>query len=484
MADITEVEISPAPLEQLAQFLAPDRRERLRTTAVHAHAMLAGRTIWNINSTASGGGVAEMLATLLAYVRGAGVQTRWAVLHADPAFFAITKRLHNAIHGSPGDGGALGATQHAHYEDVLAKNLADLAPNVRPGDIVLLHDPQTAGLVDGLKDAGAHVIWRCHIGADEASEHSDAGWTFLRPYAEPADAFIFSRAKYAPPWVPRERLRVIPPSIDPFAVKNRDLDPHDVTRILRLARLAGLAGLARPGDQATDEPFPFAGRDGRQRAVRRHTLLGDTVPPPDDARWVVQVSRWDRLKDMTGVMTAFAEHVAPANPNAHLLLVGPAVTGVADDPEGAAVLSECEGQHGGLPSDLRGRVHLVRVPMDDLDENALIVNAIQRRADVVVQKSLAEGFGLTVTEAMWKSRPVVASAVGGIPDQIVDGRDGLLVDPLDLPAVGKAVCRVLENESLGHELGARAKERVRTDFLGDRHLTQYVDLFGQLLGAT
>ena len=479
MADIAEVEISPAPLEQLAQFLAPERRERLRTTAVHAHAMLAGRTIWNINSTASGGGVAEMLATLLAYVRGAGVQTRWAVLHADPAFFAITKRLHNAVHGSRGDGGPLGPAERAHYESVLAGNLADLAPHVRQDDIVLLHDPQTAGLVDGLKALDAHVIWRCHIGADGASERSDAGWEFLRPYAEPADAFIFSRLKYAPPWVPRERLRVIPPSVDPFAVKNRDLEPDDVTRVLRLAGLAG------PGGTKTDEtPFPFAGRDGRPRVVRRHTLLGDAVPPPPDARWVVQVSRWDRLKDMAGVMTAFADHVAPANPDAHLLLVGPAVAGVADDPEGAAVLAECERQHGGLPTDLRSRVHLVRVPMDDLHENALIVNAIQRRADVVVQKSLAEGFGLTVTEAMWKARPVVASAVGGIPDQIVDGRDGLLVDPLDLPAVGKAVRRVLENDPLGRELGAHAQERVRTDFLGDRHLTQYVDLFGQLLGAT
>jgi trehalose synthase len=203
-------------------------------------------------------------------------------------------------------------------------------------------------------------------------------------------------------------------------------------------------------------------------------------PPPAGARFVVQVSRWDRLKDMAGVMTAFADWVAPEHPDSYLLLVGPDVAAVSDDPEGAEVLAECQQQWLTLPEDVRDRVLLVRVPMDDLDENAVIVNAIQRRASVVVQKSFAEGFGLTVTEAMWKARPVVASAVGGIPDQIATGVQGVLVDPRDLQAAGQAIAKLLADPAEATRLGMAARERVRDEFLEDRHLSQYIDLFCEL----
>jgi trehalose synthase len=190
---------------------------------------------------------------------------------------------------------------------------------------------------------------------------------------------------------------------------------------------------------------------------------------------VVQVSRWDRLKDPLGVMQAFAEHV-PTDSRAHLALAGPDVEAVADDPEGAEVLAEVTAAWQDLPTEVRRRVHLLGLPMDDADENAAIVNALQRRSDVVVQKSLAEGFGLTVSEAMWKGRPVVASAVGGIQDQIEDERTGYLVDPRDLDAFGRRVAALLDDPPTAERIGGAAQARVRDHFLGPRHLEQWVDL--------
>jgi trehalose synthase len=194
----------------------------------------------------------------------------------------------------------------------------------------------------------------------------------------------------------------------------------------------------------------------------------------------VQVSRWDRLKDMAGVMEGFAR-LSPRRADAHLMLVGPAVAGVTDDPEGAQVFAESLETWRTLPAGVRERVHLASVPMDDPGQNATIVNAVQRHAAVVVQKSLAEGFGLTVTEAMWKGRPVIGSAVGGIRDQIEDGRSGVLVDPRDTGAFAAALERVLGDERLARRLGAAAHLRVRDQYLGDRHLGQYAELFQTVL---
>jgi trehalose synthase len=187
---------------------------------------------------------------------------------------------------------------------------------------------------------------------------------------------------------------------------------------------------------------------------------------------------------MPGVMNGFVEHVDPSL-DAHLLLCGPAVTGVADDPEAAEVLDECLALWRDLPHAARSRVHLACIPMADPDENASIVNAIQRHASVVVQKSLAEGFGLTVAEAMWKRRPVVASAVGGIVDQIEDGVHGLLLDdPADLPALGAAVESLVRDRATAERLAENAHLRVVDEFLGDRHLEQYARLFQQLAHKT
>lgn len=477
-----EVEVAALPLDRLASILSPERAQRLTQTADRARAGFGDRVIWHVNATSRGGGVAEMLQVLLAYGKGAQIQNRWLVLDGDPEFFVITKRLHNMLHGVPGDGGPLGPLERAHYDAVLAANLMSMLPLVSRGDVVLLHDPQTAGLAEGLRDAGMHVAWRCHVGRDEPNEISDAAWEFLRPLLQNVEAFVFSRRVYAPGWVDDARLAVIAPSIDPFAAKNTSLTPNAVSAILVTA---GLVTGHDPG-----APLHFTRRDGSSGAVRRHGdrggLVLDGPPPPHDARLVLQVSRWDHLKDMAGVMSGFAQLIADQpHDNTHLMLAGPAVSGVTDDPEGAQVLAECREQWLALPASVRNRIHLVSIPMDDVDENAIIVNALQRHAYVVVQKSLVEGFGLTVTEAMWKGRPVVASKVGGIQDQIEDRRDGLLVeDPHNLTMFAATLARVLDDERLGDRLGAAGEARVRAEFLGDRHLEQYVDLFLRLLGPT
>ena len=469
-----QITIEAAPLAALGDLLSAERRDQFIATAVRGRELLADRVVWNVNATAHGGGVAEMLEGLLAFGRGAGVDTRWLVLDGDPEFFAITKRIHNALHGTLDSGAQLAAAEHAHYDHVLQDNLAAMTGLVRPGDIVLLHDPQTAGLSSGIAALGARVIWRSHIGRDEPNAATDTGWAFLRPYLDDAHAFVFSRQTYVPGWVSPDWVRIIAPSIDPSSLKNRELTGAEVGRVLRRV------GLIDGGDG--DEALAFTRRDGTPGTVRRHSNLISGTPPPADAPLVVQVSRWDRLKDMPGVLSSFAEHVASAVPSAHLMLAGPDVSGVTDDPEGAEVLAECRAAWAQLPDSVRQRCHLASIPMDDGDENAVIVNALQRHATVVVQKSLCEGFGLTVTEAMWKGRPVLASATGGIQDQIVDGRDGLLLpDPGDLEGFAQRLRLLLDNPALCEQIGNAAHDRARNEFLGDRHLTQYVDLFEDLL---
>jgi trehalose synthase len=198
---------------------------------------------------------------------------------------------------------------------------------------------------------------------------------------------------------------------------------------------------------------------------------------------VVQVSRWDRLKDMPGVMRGFASKVAGAG-EVHLALVGPDVRAVADDPEGTAVFADCVDQWQALPRAVRDQILLVLLPMDDVEENAAMVNAIQRHAAVIVQKSLFEGFGLTVTEAMWKGRAIVASGVGGIRDQLAHETHALVLDDAgNLDAFGDAVNRLLADPALGRRLGRNAQRRCLAHFLAPRHLLQYVDLLDRLLRA-
>jgi trehalose synthase len=359
------------------------------------------------------------------------------------------------------------------YGEALRQSAKELAEMVRPSDVVVLHDPQTAGLVEAVRKRGTPVIWRCHVGLDMPNEVARRAWRFLLPYVQQADAYVFSREAFAWEGLDESKITVIPPSIDAFSPKNQELDAGSVQAILVAA------GIVRNGS-APAHPCFTRGDGSPGRVDRRADLLEEDTLAPDQSV-VLQVSRWDRLKDPLGVITGFAEHVAPDS-DAHLVYAGPSVTAVADDPEGAEVLAEARSAWGDLPADVRARVHLAQLPLEDGDENAVIVNALQRHADVVVQKSLAEGFGLTVSEGMWKARPVVASRIGGIQDQIVDGQTGVLLDdPRDLTAYGAAVVRLLADGATAERMGHAAQERVRDEFLGPRHLTQYFELASKLL---
>ena len=467
---LREVDVQAFDAARLEPLIGPARVNAFEEAAESVQSALAGRAVWNVNSTAVGGGVAEMLQTLLAYVRGAGVDARWLVIEGDAEFFAITKRIHNGLYGSPGDGGPLGADEHRHYEAVLRRNAEELLALVRPGDLVVVHDPQPAGLAEAVMHAGATVIWRSHVGRDAPNEWTERAWEFLRPYLDEIGAYVVSRSAFAPPWAEAGRTHVIPPSIDPFSAKNEPMSRRNVR--MALAYVGVLDGDGRP------PVVPFTRRDGSPGRINRHVDVVRSGPAVRwDAPFVLQASRWDWMKDMAGVMEGFAEHVDPSL-GAHLVLAGPAVTGVADDPEAAEVFDDCLTRWRALPHAARGRIHLVCTPMADPDEAAAIVNALQRHAAVVVQKSIAEGFGLTVAEAMWKARPVVGSAVGGIVDQITDGEHGLLVDdPSDLAAFGCAVESLLRDPALANLLGRQARMRTAEEFLGDRHLVQYAQLF-------
>lgn len=469
MSRLTEVAVESRAPDRLAALVGDERGARFTAMADATRSALGGRAVINVNSTARGGGVAEMLQTLLAYARGVGVDVRWFVIEGDPLFFDITKRLHNHLYGDRGDGGPLGVAEHRVYEKTLQANADELVTVVRPGDVVVLHDPQTAALAPVARRAGGVVVWRSHVGVDTPTAPVHEAWAFLRPYVEDVDAFVFSRRRFAPPWVGEDRLHVIAPSIDPFSAKNAEMSPAEAERVLRYAGL--LAGEEHPA------PAPFVRRDGSLGRIDRHADIVQTgPPPPSDAPLIVQASRWDRLKDMGGVMEGFARFVDGTG-DAHLVLAGPSVTAVADDPESARVLDECTAAWRRLPHAQRARVHLACTPMRDPGETAAIVNALQQHATVVVQKSLAEGFGLTVAEAMWKRRPIVASGLGGIADQIVDGEHGLLLDdPRDLAAFGAATRRLLDDPALAARLGADARQRAFEEFLPDRHLEQWAGL--------
>jgi trehalose synthase len=456
----------PRPLDprRLEPIIGAERVDALVEAAGSLRSLLGDRRIVNVNSTATGGGVAEMLATLLGYVRGIGLDASWVVIEGAPDFFRVTKRIHNGLYGSPGDGGPLGEGERAVYERTLEANRDHVRRKVRAGDAVIVHDPQPAGLCAFLTELGAHVVWRCHVGYDGTNEWTERAWAFVRPYVEPAHAHVFSREPFAPDWIDRGRLRVIPPSIDPFTAKNQEL-----ARAETLAILEG-AGLVEADEV---EPDP--------RIRRWAQVVRDGATPTPDVPFVLQVSRWDRMKDMVGVLEAFAHHVRADA--AHLVLAGPALSGVADDPEEEEVWRETVAARDSLAPEQRARVHLAAIPMDDLTENALVVNALQRHAAVVVQKSLAEGFGLTVAEAMWKTRPVVASAVGGIVDQVVHEETGLLVeDPYDLAGFAAAVERLLLDPAEAERLAGNGRRHVERHFLGDRHLLQYAELLTELVG--
>jgi trehalose synthase len=261
------VEVPRRPLSLLEPVIGGPRYLRLAGAAGQVRQLLAGRTVWCVNSTATGGGVAEMLQVLLGYVTDLGIPVGWLVITGDVEFFAITKRLHNQIHG------VLGAAEAHHYTRMLTANTVELLDWIRPGDVVLLHDPQTAGLAGPLARAGARVMWRCHIGVGWENDATRVGWDFLRPHLSRAEGFVFSRWEYVPSWLPDGKVSIIAPSIDPISPKNQDLDAATVQAIL--ATLGVLDGAA------PQVPPRFIRRNGDLDIVTRSAdITADGRPGP------------------------------------------------------------------------------------------------------------------------------------------------------------------------------------------------------------
>ena len=227
-----EVDVPVIELDRLEPLIGGQRYAALVGEAARTRAALRGCTVWNVNSTATGGGVAEMLQVLVGYILGVGVAVRWLVIAGDPDFFSVTKRIHNRLHGFPGDWGALDEAAATAFESVQVANAGAIAPQVRPGDVVILHDPQTAGLAAPLRAIGAVVLWRSHVGTEERNEWTEEAWAFLRPHLAVCDGFVFTRPEYVPAWIPMDRVSIIPPSIDPFSPKNQMLSEAGRLRIL------------------------------------------------------------------------------------------------------------------------------------------------------------------------------------------------------------------------------------------------------------
>lgn len=464
------IDVAPLPLSDLESHLDEVAVRRLRDGVVAAHGLLEGRTLWTVTPSASAAsGPAEIVAPLVAYARGLDIDARWLTLDAPADFVAVANRLNGFLHGSHGDGGKLGDKQRDLYEHVLASNADNVVDEVREGDVVILHDPATAGLAHAFRQAGAAVLWRCHVGIADAGEQGQRAWAFLDRYLEDVDLVIASRAEYLPPYIEQERAAIIAPSINPDSPKNRVLDLDESWAVVRLS-----------GFFAGHSPFeavPLLREDGRPDAFRG--LDGDGAagfgsPVPEGARIITQVQRWDPLKGGLELIEAFAAGIGELPGDAHLVLAGPTPV-PGHEPEATRTLEAITDRVSTLPESVSSRIHVLAIPISDREVNATLVNALQRVSSVVTQRSLVEAFGLTVAEAMWKKAPVVASAVGGIQDQIDDDLTGLLVDPLDAAAWTEAVRDLLELTERAKEMGEAAHEAVRRNYLPDRHMLEVID---------
>ena len=447
--------------------------EAVRSLRTEARALvphLEGRTVWMVNSTARGGGVAEMMPRMITIFRELGVDVKWAVIGSDkPDFFTLTKRLHNLIHGS-GDPG-LGAAEREVYAAVSRENADALRPLVRPGDLLVVHDPQPLGSGAILRrELDVRSVFRCHIGLDQSTPQTRAAWEFLKPHADVYDHAVFTAPEYIPDFL-AGRAGIIRPAIDPLGHKNRDLL---VPRLVGILCNAGLVAEQHPVVPARyAEMATRLAPDGSFAPAHDNGGVGLLFRPI-----VTQISRWDRLKGFKPLLDGFirlkerAGSAAAGSPHrrrlelVRLVLAGPDPAAVADDPEAQEVLQELTAAYTALPPALQADVALISLPMAVRRENELIVNALQRCSSVVVQNSLQEGFGLTVTEAMWKRAPVLGSRACGIRQQIRDGVDGRLIQHPEAPEeIAARLDALLEDVAGRIQLGQNAQRRVNDEFL-------------------
>ena len=390
-------------LDAYAEFVGAATIEEIRLLGER----LRGRRVQNVNATAVGGGVAETLNRLVPLLREVGVDASWDVIRGGEEFFAVTRRLHNALYGDP-------VVFSARDWEVFAANTEENLKSIELcDDIVFIHDPEPVQLIKA-GSPRAHWLWRCHI---DLSAPAPGAWEFLQPWVSRYEAAVFSAPQFARPLAIDQVL--LAPAIDPLADRNKALSPAYVESVI--------AGLG------IDPTRPL----------------------------MTQVSPFERLKDPVGVIEAY--RLVRRHNDCQLLLVGNSAT---DDPEGAQVLAECHDR----AADDRD-VHVVELPpTSDLE-----INAIQRASTVIVQKSLREGFGLAVSEALWKGKPVIASAVGGIPLQMSHKYSGILAHTIEGTAYWMK--QLLNEPEFATRLGINGREHVRWNFLLTRHLRDYLLLF-------
>jgi trehalose synthase len=460
----------------------------LRAEAKSVAARLRGRTIWMINSTASGGGVAEMLPSVIALMNNLGIRFRWAVIRSErQEFFSLTKRIHNLIHGDTKSGAELGPDDARLYEAVNFENAASFKKELKPEDILVVHDPQPLPLGQMLiRDMGITAVWRCHIGLDRHLEATKTAWRFLKPYLDGYRHTIFSAPEYIPDFC-ADRATIIRPAIDPLSHKNQELSVTKLTGIL-----------CNSGLQTRYEPVVTP--NFRNRVTKLGEKGSYVVPDHLGLLFrpiVLQVSRWDRLKGWDSLLEGFvrlkSSSVVSNGENkvqrkqkrlelARLVLAGPDPSAVSDDPEGIEVLQQMQQRYASLDAKLRRDIAIILLPMKSNKENALIVNALQRCASVIVQNSIQEGFGLTVTEAMWKRKAVLGTTACGIRHQIRDGLDGLLVEDPENPAeIADKLGLLLNNSVRLYNMGRSGQRRVYDHFLIFRQMSSYIKLLEKLI---
>jgi trehalose synthase len=450
----------------------------LKLEAEGVAARLAGRTTWMISSTARGGGVAEMLPPIVSLLRSLGVQVEWVVIGStDPAFFELTKRIHNLIHGTGNP--EFGEADRKLYERVNQENADALRELVRPGDVLVVHDPQPLAIASRLRDIiPLTAVWRSHIGLDAENAATRAAWDFLAPYLDAYDGAVFSAPEYIPGRLAR-RATVIFPGIDPLSPKNRDLSLRQTIEVMCNGGL-----IPCPGPTVGDRYLSLAQRvlpDGTWAPASVANNIGLLTRPV-----VTQVSRWDRLKGYLPLLEAFVSlkrslhdgELAESPPHrrylelVRLVLAGPDPSAIQDDPEAREVLDELRSAYRDLPPTLQEDVAIVLLPMHSLEENALMVNALQRASTIVAQNSLREGFGLTIAEGMWKRVPILSnSRACGPRQQVRDELDGRLVaDPEDRLELQRALADMLADPARLERWGHSAQRRAHEHFL----------MFGQL----
>ncbi|NOY06444.1 MAG: glycosyltransferase [Chlorobi bacterium] len=374
-------------------------------------APLKGMKIVHVNSTRVGGGVAEILNKMIPLMNALGLKAQWEIITGTSEFYQCTKNFHNALQGNHV---VIPETQLREYEEVNARCAEELRGTLEGADIVIIHDPQPAALIKHFTNRKGKWIWRCHI---DASKPYRPVWKYLRNNVEDYDASVFSLAAFAQP-LPHPTY-LIPPSIDPLTEKNIDLEPEEIATVY--------------DEFGIDPARPM----------------------------ILQVSRYDRFKDPLGVIEAY-RLAKKFTPTLQLVLAG---GGASDDPEGAVVLEEVK---------LAGRDDPDIKVLDLPPDAHRTINALQRASDIVLQKSIKEGFGLTVTEALWKSKPVIGGNTGGIKLQVINHHTGFLVNTPE--GAAHRIRYLLHNPDEMKEMGKKGKEFVRENFLLTRHLREYLTL--------